>query len=381
MVRSFPLELKMVSSTYFVAADQLARLAESTADAAEVAGRLADDVVGLLRSSGIGAMALPNALGGPGLDPASLLAVLETVAAGDGSAGWVAMITSTSAVTGSYLSDKGAEEVFAKGSFTLAAGVLAPRGKARPVDGGFRVSGQWPFGSGCHHADWLTVGAMVEGADHPLFCFLPAGEVEILDTWHVTGLRGTGSNDLLVEDRFVPTEHTYRLDTPLRGSDSISRLPVYGLLAVGIAAVALGIARAALDDFTRLACGKTPTGSKRLLGERGSIQELVARSTGRLDAARGFLRAEADSLGRADVVDLSGRARLRIAANLAVSAAVEVVDGLYTAAGGTSVYNRSPLQRRFRDIHTATQHMMVAQPVWELAGKVLMGLPAETAQL
>jgi alkylation response protein AidB-like acyl-CoA dehydrogenase len=368
------------SESYLRAAEELSLLAAEEATEAERSGRLSDRFVTGLAEHGLAAMALPSEMGGPGMDPAILLRVLETLGRGDGSAGWVAMVMAVGSIAGCYMGPDGATEVFAGGASSLTAGVFAPRGTARAVPGGYRVDGRWPFASGCLHAEWLSVGVRVEGEDSIRFCYLPVGETEILPTWDVGGLRATGSHDLVVTDGFVPSRLTYSLDGQVNTRDPVARLPLYGLLAAGIAAVTLGIARASIDALVELASAKTPTGSRRLLAERPSVQERVGRAEAGWEAARGFLLGVASGLAAAEPT-LRDRARLRLAANHAVASAVDVVDAMYAAAGGTSVYNSSPLQRYFRDIHTATQHMMVAQPIWELAGRVLMRLPADTSQL
>jgi alkylation response protein AidB-like acyl-CoA dehydrogenase len=210
--------------------------------------------------------------------------------------------------------------------------------------------------------------------------------VRIIDTWDVAGLRGTGSHDIAVEDRFVPGARSLSLisDRP-RADGPLYAFPVFGLLALGIAAAALGIARRALDELVVLARDKTPTGSRRRLAERPAIQAEVARAEATLGAARAFLLATVDAAWTraraAGVIDVRERARLRLAATHATLASADAVDRMYSAGGGTAVYAASPLQRCFRDIHVATQHMMVAPATLELAGRILLGLEADTAML
>ena len=160
--------------------------------------------------------------------------------------------------------------------------------------------------------------------------------------------------------------------------EPIARIPIFGLLAAGIGAVCLGIARAAIDEAADLAGIKVPTGSKRRLIDRPAVQEAIARAETMVAAARCYLLALASP---GPTVSIEDRARLRMAATFAVSASREAVDLMYTAAGGTSLYSRSPLQRHFRDLHAATQHMMVAQPTWELAAKALLGIESDTTSL
>jgi alkylation response protein AidB-like acyl-CoA dehydrogenase len=161
--------------------------------------------------------------------------------------------------------------------------------------------------------------------------------------------------------------------------------PVFGLLALGIAAVALGIGRAAIDELVGLAGAKTPTGSVRKLGERPAVQAAIAQAEATLRSAGAFLYQTVEEVSvmarQSGAMSDERRALLRLAATHATTASARVVDAMYGAGGGTAIYQTSPLQRYFRDVHTATQHMMVAPPTLELAGKVLLGVPADTAAL
>jgi len=208
----------------------------------------------------------------------------------------------------------------------------------------------------------------------------------VIDTWHVSGLRGTGSHDMAVEDLAVPAERTGSVisQQPL-AAGPLYRFPVFGLLALTIAGVALGIGRAAIDDLVELAGAKTPTASRRSLAERASTQADIARAEAGLRSARAFLYesvAEAwEAATGGDTVPVDRRAELRLASTHATAAARAAVDIAYDLGGGTSIYETSPLQRRFRDVHAATQHMLVGTATWELTGRLLLGLPTDTAQL
>ena len=345
------------------------------------------ELLDVLREEGLGAATAPSSVGGRDIDPPALLGLIETVSRGDGSAGWVTMIYLTSSVAGHYLDPDGLAEVFADGPGLLTSGVLAPRGTATRVDGGYIVTGTWPFASGCMDASWISVGAMIDdpgggsGAlphSARLSFFLPRNEFGIVDTWDVMGLRATASHDVTVDNRFVPDSRVFDLSGPPRTQETIARFPVFGLLAAGIGAVTLGIARAAIDEASELAGVKVPTGSKRRLIDRPAVQEAIARAETMVAAARCYLHDLASPGASVSIVD---RARLRMAATFAVSMSREAVDLMYTAAGGSSVYARSPLQRQFRDIHAATQHLMVAQPTWELGAKALLGIESDTSSL
>lgn len=356
---------------------RLAEVARDTAVQSEQNRRVSPELLAVLRAEGVGSAALPSEVGGTDLDPPTLLDLIETVSTGDGSAGWVTMIYLTSSVAGHYLDLPGLLEVFADGPGSLTSGVLAPRGTARRVEGGYIVAGTWPFASGCIDASWISLGAMVDESARLSF-FLPLSEVGIVDTWDVMGLRATASHDVTVDNRFVPDSRVFDLTGASRTDEAIARFPVFGLLAAGIGAVSLGIARAAIDETADLAGAKVPTGSKRRLIDRPAVQEALARAETMIAAARSHLFALAQP---GTSVSIADRARLRAAASFAVSMSKEAVDLMYAAAGGSSLYARSPLQRHFRDIHTATQHMMVAQPTWELSAKALLGIETDTSSL
>jgi len=205
-------------------------------------------------------------------------------------------------------------------------------------------------------------------------------QVVIEDTWYVAGLKGTGSHHFHVENQFVPDGRWVVLGARAQIERPLYQFPMLGLLALGVSSVSLGIAEHALDVFTEIAGGKTPTGSKRGLSSRAQVQSDFARSLADVRSARAFIdsavaeawvEAEKGERLSADV-----KANLRLAAANATWRSVEAVDRLYTAAGGTSIYESSALQRCFRDIHVSTQHIMVAQPLYEVVGRVALGLDA-----
>lgn len=372
-----------VRSTLAEAAAELSEVARKTALSAEQNRRVDPSFIAKLKASGVAGMGLPQSIGGTGGDLSELLDVVKTIARGDGSAGWVAMIYASSGLAAHYMEPAGLAEVFADGTSTLSSGVLAPRGVARQEAEGFVLSGRWPFASGCLDASWISLGAMVETGEastpYHVYLYLPIEQVEILDTWDVIGLRATASHDVAVNEQWVPASRRFDLSAAPSTQDLIARYPIHGLLAAGIGAVSLGIGQAAIDEAAELAGVKVPTGSKRRLIDRPAFQEALARAESLVSAGSFYLMGQASrSETRATPND---RARLRMAATHAVEAAEKAVDLMYRAAGGSSVYYRSSLQRHMRDIHTATQHMMVAQPTWELAGRVLAGIESDLTGL
>jgi indole-3-acetate monooxygenase len=363
----------------------LAPALQHAAERTEQERRLAPALVAALAETGVFRACVPRAIGGAELEPAALIAVLETVAHADGAAGWCAMIGANSGVVSAYLADDVAREIY--GRPTITGGVYAPTGRAVLDGDAYRLTGRWSFASGCQHCDWLMGGAFVQdGPPRPRLLLFPAAEAEIIDTWHVSGLRGTGSHDIAVSDVRVPTARSVALghDRPV-ATGALYAFPVFGLLALGIAAVALGIGRRAIDELTELAGGKTPTGARRPLAQRGVVQAQVAEAEATLSSARAYLLdVVGDAWRRASrdgEIPVPLRARLRLAATHATTAAAAATDRMYTAGGGTAIYAHHPLQRTFRDVHVATQHMMVASATLELVGRVLLGVEVDTTTL
>ena len=359
----------------------------AAANEIETRRRVPLELVHALADVGVFRLCIPRGLGGIEAHPALLLDVIESIAAADGSTGWCAMIGATSGIVSAYLPERVARDVYADPR-AITGGVIAPLGTAVAAGDGFRVSGRWPFASGSEHCTWLMGGAIVRDGGPPRarMMLFPASEVRIVDTWDVSGLRGTGSHDMVVDDVHVPGERSVSLvDDRPRATGTLYAFPVFGLLALGIAAVAVGIARAAIDELVRLAREKTPQGSRRTLADRGVVQAQVAEAEALVRSGRALVRdAIAEAWRAAETAgDLAPRERagLRLAATHATTSAARATDLVYTAGGGTSVYATSPLQRCFRDVHVATQHAMVAGATWELTGRILLGLETDTSQL
>jgi indole-3-acetate monooxygenase len=268
-------------------------------------------------------------------------------------------------------------------------------GRAVPVADGFRVRGRWTFASGCQHSTWCMGGAIVTndgagavpaGGVPDVRCMLfHASEIRIVDTWDTSGLRGTGSHDFVVDDVTVPAGRSFSLFTS-RHALAQYRSAFFGGLAAGVAAVALGIARAAIDAFVALARDKRPAGARRSIAERELVQLSVARAEARVRAARAFLLDAVEAAGAASatgdgIASVEQRALLRLAACHAATEAAAAVDLVYEGGGGSSIYATSPLGRCFRDVHTATQHVMVSQAAATLVGRILLGLESDVSTL
>lgn len=353
----------------------------------EAARRLPADLADEFRAAGFFHALVPREYGGTECHPGDLCEMIETIATGDGSAGWNVMIGATTGLLAVSLPVAHAEEIYGDAPGALTVGVTAPMGKAIAVEGGHRVSGRWAFGSGCQNADWICGGCFVYEDDERVegqfgpeihLMLMKPDDIEIEDTWHVTGLKGTGSHHFHAEDAFVPTGRSVVLGGKSHFERPLYRFPMLGMLALGVASVSLGIGFRALDEFIDLAGGKKPTGSRRALAERALVQRSVARARADLTSARALIRetlADAwEVAARDERLDTRIRAELRLAAANATHRAVGAVDALYQSGGGTAIYEDSPLQRCLRDVHVTTQHIMVADPVFEVAGRVELGL-------
>jgi alkylation response protein AidB-like acyl-CoA dehydrogenase len=309
--------------------------------------------------------------------------VIEAISEADGSSGWSLMIgVETLGITSGQVGPWGAD-LYADPRVTMA-GALNPLGRARVVEGGFQVSGRWPYGSGCKHAKWFLGGSLLlddegQSLHTSREMIIPAEQFEILDTWEVAGLRGSGSHDVVVNDVFVPLEHTTAtLFEPSRRSGTLFRYPMMPRLAYNKVGVATGIARAAINHFVELANAKTPVGARSTLRERVSAQEAVAKAEWLLEAGRAYLvqviRETWSAIGEGGGLPMEQRARLRLASSGAVAAATKAVELVYAAGGASVNYTRSPLERCFRDIHVVPAHITVSPQMTEAAGRVLLGL-------
>jgi alkylation response protein AidB-like acyl-CoA dehydrogenase len=372
-------------------AREISALARELAPETERQRRLCDDLVSRLCASGLMLAGAPREVGALELAPGVALRCAEEIARGDASAGWCVSIAITSSLLAAYLPADSRIELFDDAQM-IAAGVWAPRGRARPVDGGVVVSGRWPYCSGITHAAVFFAGCIVDdGQDAagakpmPSVIAVPQDELEIVDTWHTLGLRGTGSHDAVADELFVPTARVFSLfDGPVLDRP-LYRFPSFGYFALSIGAAALGNARGAIDEFAQLAVHKVGQGSSRTLAQRSATQAAVAEAESSLRAARALyyeaIEAAWDAAQGEEPVPVTHRNDLRLAATHAVRTSADVVRSLYDLAGGTAIYDDSPLQRRFRDAHTATAHFQVNAASRETPGRILLGQETETALL
>jgi alkylation response protein AidB-like acyl-CoA dehydrogenase len=365
------------------AACALEPLIRATVDEAEAARRFPGRVIAAMAEARIFRQLVPRVAGGDELDPITMLDVVEAVSRVDGSAGWVTMIGSGAGFVTGYLDTNVSREIFADPDACLCGNIGAPAARAVAVRGGYRVSGRWPFVSGCEHSTVCRPrsctgcrrrrpGCCPRSRRTRIMVF-PQHDARIIDTWSATGLRATGSHDVSVADVFVPEERSlWWSDGPRQPG------PLYPVrfMLVAHAAHALGIARAAIDALVDLAESKKPTRSTSLLRDLPLMQANLAQAEGLVQAARAFMwqiTAEVwDLLCNDRPVTPRHRALLRLGMTVAVQSAAQAVDLMWAAAGSSPVYTSSPLERCFRDIHVATQHAAVGLFSLETIGSALI---------
>lgn len=365
------------------------------ADEIEKARQLPADIATRFSQAGFYRLCVPSVYGGHEADPLVVAQVIETLGQADGSAAWCIMIGSTTGLVAAYMPAATARNVFAAHPDLIVAGVFAPRGKATDEGDSYVVNGRWQWGSGSPNAQMIMGGCVVMRNGEPVLLpsglpdsrmlMVPASSVELTGNWDVSGLCGTGSQDFVFRNCRVPKDMSVGLmsDRPLERP--LYAFPIFGMLAAGIAAVMLGLARASIDELVALAGGKTPEGHRKPLAARTRTQEDVAEAEATLRSARAFFYESIGSAwqeaSKGHQLTLAARRDLRLSASHAARASVKVVDLMYNLGGGTSVYRTSPLQRYFRDVHVASQHMMIATPTMETVGRVLLGLETDVTQL
>lgn len=381
-----------MSQSALIAAIQplLPELAARSAEMEE-ARRLPADLARKLAGAGVFRMVTPAVYGGLELSPRQIVEVTEALATANASAGWCAMIGATTALNAAYMAPEFAEAIYGDPAI-ITGGVYAPMGKAQREGDHYRVSGRWQWGSGSANCSWLCgsctlwengeMKRLPSGAPDTRMMVFPASDAVLHDTWHVMGLKGTGSGDFEVKDILVPAGRSVSLvtDKPLE-SGALYKFPAFGLLSLGVSAVALGNARGALDAFHSLATVKKSQGSAKTLAERQTMQAEFARCEAAWRAARAYLFAEIDLVWavaqQADDIPMQMRADLRLACTHMTRTGAEICRTLYDLGGGAALFEASDLQRRFRDAHAITQHIVTAPSTFELTGRILFGLPTD----
>ena len=356
----------------------------------QIPSALVDD----MSAAGLFSLWLPKVLNGPELHPVDYVRVIEELAGHDGSVGWCAAVAAGLGIISGYLQPDVARQIYGSGS-AIMAGSAHPTGKAFVVDGGYRVTGRWGYGSGIQHSNWVVGNCIVHdrggprpgpnGVPEMRLAIFPSSAVEVIDTWNVSGLRGTGSHDWRVADNFVQEDHTISFPCRPLQPGALYAVPLLSALSISIAAVPLGIARASIDAMIELAAAKTPEYSPVPLRDKATFQSDLGRAEAQLRSARSFLFETAcdlwDETASGATPSMRRRALVRLACSQAAQASAQAVDLMHNAGGGTSLYETGQLARRFRDVHACTQHVATSTSSYELGGRVLLGLEPGRAQI
>jgi alkylation response protein AidB-like acyl-CoA dehydrogenase len=361
------------------AARALAPRIEAEADRIEEERQAPPDLIEELIDAGLFRMLLAHSLGGLELDLPTYVRVIEELARADGSIAWCVGQANGLFHHVAYAEPRVAHAVFEGGRTILAngPGEGTQPGRAEVVDGGYRISGKWMFASGIMHATWLLAVCNVSGGSR--WMLIPKSSATLHDVWHVSGLRGTGSQSFSVEDLFVPADHAIRHAPECRRQPG----PLYlftnnGLFAPSFASVALGIAHSSLQSIVDFAAGKVPRGTERTIRENAVVQSSVAHAHARLGAARSYLhqtlRDVWDAVSDAYELHLDQQVAVRLAAIHATHESAAVVDIAYTLAGSNAIFENRPFERRFRDVHAVTQQLQGRRAHYENVGAYLLGL-------
>src|SRR3984893_9149820 len=363
------------------------------ADRIEASRRLPEDLARELAHAGFFRIFLPKAYGGLDLTPMEAMEVFEELARADASVAWCVWNGNTH-WTAAQLSSEAARTIHDNPD-VITANSMRTSGQAQVVPGGFRVNGRWSLVSGCELGTWMVLLCIVHedgkprltqiGAPESRFMLLPSVTCEIIDTWNVGGLRGTGSHDVVVRDVFVPNSYGSGFTDPYVLPEPRYRIPPFSRVIPGLGAMALGIARTAIETFNEIAGVKTPQRTTQMLRDNHGAQVRVSQAESLVRSARLFLFDTLDRLWRPLIatgeVTMEARAHVRLAASHAVTSAVQAVDLLYIGAGASALYTSCPLERAFRDVHAITQHIGVNSRVMETTGRVLFGLEPDTPLL
>jgi alkylation response protein AidB-like acyl-CoA dehydrogenase len=321
--------------------------------------------------------------------------VIEELGRADASTAWVTNQVAIFATYAARMPTAAARAIWIDTPRSVVANTPMARAEAVVVPGGYRVTGRQGFSTGCRHASWLAAHATViergrprldEGQPEMRYLFVPRAQAELLDTWQVRGMRGTGTHHFAVQDVFVPEERTVKSVTaPLVERGPLYRLPRTLVFASGDAAVALGTARSCLAAFVELATTKTPRAMDALLRDQAIVQHEVGRAEARLRSGRAFLLEAVRDMWAAVVasgeVTLDQRANLRLATTHGIRLAVEAVDAVYNMAGATAAYESSPIQRHFQDVHVMSQHLQARMAHYDLVGRHWLGLKIDESRL
>ena len=366
-------------------------LIQAHRDETEQLRRLAPAIVKQLQESGLFRLGLPKYLGGWEDNPVEVLKAYEILSSAEASVGWSVWNNHLACTFGRFLDEDSMNEIY-KNPLDVYANSARPEGVAKIVSGGYMVSGRWTLVSGCELSDWFALRCLVTGEGLPtslgpgaklkLF-FIPKDAIEIIDTWSVGGLRGTGSHDIKVDNYFVEGAYAVDFESPVVIDNPYSRLPIGCLNSAGCASIALGIFKAALDDLIKICLEKVTPGKNTDLRDRERIQSVVAKGKTSLNSLRLQLHNAVSVLW---VESIKGNsysdeqlADVWSASCAAALTSRSMVSEIYAAAGTVSLYTKNRIERAHRDVHAVLQHGIV-QPHWmNHAGMAYLGITPKAA--
>jgi alkylation response protein AidB-like acyl-CoA dehydrogenase len=375
-------------------AQKIGPLIKEQSEYAERDRRLSKTVLDALNAAGFNRLLAPKSLGGFELDPVTCARVVEEIATYDSAAAWSLQSGNVNAWWASHLPEEGVQELYGSSPDVMIAAAFHPPQQAIEVPGGYRVTGRGPLASMIHDSEWSLFSAFIIENGQPrmsefgpvMIAFvIPTADIEIIDTWHTLGMRGTDSNDAAFKDVFVPARRTFFLTPDFeRGKHfqgPLYRFPAIPIIALFSAGVVMAAARNALDEFRALAQKKVPMGSMKTLRDRGTVQTTLAEGEAMLRSARAFFySALSDAWVRTTTGEantLEHRAELLLAGVHAVKTGAQVTDLVQRLAGTTGIYSRSPLERYFRDAHTLRHHGFASESKLESVGQIFLGLPPD----
>ena len=376
------------------AARELAPLIRASADEIDANRELPRPLFEALADAGLFHLAVPRAIGGSEIDYPAYVRVMEELGKADASTAWIVNQCATYATYSARMAPKVARAIWIDTPRSVVSNSPSPTAQAVVVPGGYRVTGRQGFSTGCRHASWVATHAtilengeprLMDGKPEARYLIVPIAEVDLLDTWHVRGMRGTGTHHFAVNDVFVPEERTVLpAGAPLVTGGPRYKMSLNLAFAGGDAAIALGLARSCLNAFYELAGAKSPR-YQGVLRDQPITQFTMGQAEATLRSGRAFLMEAVEELWDEaisnETISLERRVALRIATTHAIRLAAQVVDSVYSAAGATAVFEGNLIQRHFQDIHVITQHLHGRLWYYEQVGQYWLGIPIDDPRL
>ena len=369
---------------------EMAGRAAEAADRIDDERRLPTELAADMADEGLFRLLVPRSMGGEELDFLDYLGIVDVFARADGSTAWCVNQNNVFATDAVRMPVETAREIWADPRAVISNGPHTPSTVAAPVQGGYRLTGRWNFSSGIRHATWVAGLAPVkdpnqqaESSGREILLLVPKEQVEVLDVWHVNGLRGTGSFSFQAEDLFVPASRSYEVDPASSESGPLYVVPKVLMFSTGFATVALGVARSALDAAIDIAGEKVPVKLTAVLRDTSTTQRQIGEAEALWRSARAFLREAASTLWESAVdrgaLTAEERIELRLAGTHAIRTAARVVAVAYDVAGSGGIFKSNPVQRRLQDVQTITQQVQGRMTHYDTAGAFHMGLDPKSS--